>query len=79
MRRPLTVAAALAASLLLAGGPASAAGSSPFVDPTDGAFDVDRFLASRYGFVPLVVPGHRAGGRPGPGRRAGLPARHAGR
>ena len=58
MPRPLAavVAAALAAGLLLAAAPARAAEASPFVDPTDGAFDVDRFLASRYGFVPLVVP-----------------------
>jgi hypothetical protein len=27
-----------------------------FADPLDGAFDLSRFLASRYGFAPLVVP-----------------------
>lgn len=54
MSRALT--AALAAGLLLLAWPARAAEGSPFVDPTDGAFDVDRFLASRHGFVPLVVP-----------------------
>jgi hypothetical protein len=54
--RPLTVAATLAAGLLLAAVPARAAASSPFVDPTDGAFDVDRFLASRYGFLPVMMP-----------------------
>jgi len=53
MLRPLATLA-LATSLLLAR-PAAAEGSA-FIDPTDGAFDVDRFLASRYGFVPLVVP-----------------------
>jgi len=47
---------ALLASCLLLARPAAAAEGSAFIDPTDGAFDVDRFLASRYGFVPLVVP-----------------------
>ena len=42
--------------LLLAAAPARAAEESLFVDPLDGAFDVDRFLATRYGFMPLVVP-----------------------
>jgi len=46
----------LAPELARAEEPALAAEGSSFIDPTDGAFDVDRFLASRYGFVPLVAP-----------------------
>ena len=56
MRWRVIAAGALAAGLLLTAAPARAAGGSPFIDPTDGAFDVDRFLASRYGFVPLAAP-----------------------
>jgi len=46
---------AAASGLALAPAPAQAQ-ASIFTDPVDGAFDVDRFLASRYGFVPLVIP-----------------------
>jgi hypothetical protein len=35
---------------------ALAEGGSLFIDPLDGAFDVDRWLSSRYGFVPIVTP-----------------------
>lgn len=49
------LAAALLLSSLLAPG-AARGGADLFTDPLDGAFDLDRFLASRYGFVPLVVP-----------------------
>lgn len=49
----LALAAAL--GLLLAPG-AAGAQAGVFTDPLDGAFDVTRFLASRYGFVPLVAP-----------------------
>jgi hypothetical protein len=55
---PLALAGALglaAAGLALSPSPARAQGSI-FTDPVDGAFDVDRFLASRYGFVPIVMP-----------------------
>ncbi|HUL57783.1 MAG TPA: hypothetical protein VLU43_00830 [Anaeromyxobacteraceae bacterium] len=45
----------LAGALAAAPAGARAAGDL-FTDPVDGAFDVDRFLASRYGFVPVVVP-----------------------
>jgi hypothetical protein len=47
--------ALLLSGLLLALG-AAAAEPGLFVDPVDGAFDVDRWLASRYGFVPIVTP-----------------------
>jgi hypothetical protein len=48
--------AALASLLALASVPAAAAEGSLFLDPTDGAFDLDRFLASRHGFVPVASP-----------------------
>jgi hypothetical protein len=48
--------AALLALALAAAPTAARAAESLFVDPLDGAFDVDRFLATRYGFMPLVVP-----------------------
>jgi len=49
--------APLAATLALLLAPAAAgAEESLFVDPLDGAFDVDRFLASRYGFLPIAAP-----------------------
>lgn len=48
---------ALPLLLALAASPATvAAEESLFVDPLDGAFDVDRFLASRYGFLPIAAP-----------------------
>ena len=51
-RAPL--AAALLALLVAPG--AALAQASVFTDPVDGAFDLDRFLASRYGFVPIAMP-----------------------
>jgi len=55
--RTPALALAAAAALALALAPAEArAEGSPFVDPLDGAFDVDRWLASRHGFVPIVAP-----------------------
>jgi hypothetical protein len=47
--------AVAALAVLAAPGGARAEGSL-FVDPVDGAFDATAFLASRYGFVPLVAP-----------------------
>jgi len=47
---------ALAALVLLVTPGLSPAEPGLFIDPLDGAFDADRFLASRYGFVPLIVP-----------------------
>jgi hypothetical protein len=57
-RTPVTLRsrrAALAALALVLAPPARAAGDL-LTDPLDGAFDATRFLASRYGFVPLVAP-----------------------
>jgi hypothetical protein len=49
--------AALAAAVACAWPVATGAGlGDAFVDPTDGAFDASAWLASRTGFVPLVVP-----------------------
>ncbi len=48
-RPALALALALAATR-------PAAAESLFVDPVDGAFDVDRFLATRYGFLPIAMP-----------------------
>ena len=50
-------ARALLLALALAAPPVAArAAGGIFTDPVDGAFDLDRFLASRYGFVPILVP-----------------------
>ncbi|HET9597693.1 MAG TPA: BamA/TamA family outer membrane protein [Anaeromyxobacteraceae bacterium] len=50
------LAAALAAACAAAPSGARAALGDAFVDPTDGAFDASAWLASRRGFVPLIVP-----------------------
>ena len=50
------IARAIAVSAWLALAPAGARGEGLFTDPVDGAFDLDRWLASRYGFIPLLVP-----------------------
>jgi hypothetical protein len=56
-RSSTAAAAAIALALALALAPAAATAiPALFVDPTDGAFDASRWLASRNGFVPLVVP-----------------------
>lgn len=52
-RAVLAIGAALVASSPAA---ARAGLGEAFVDPTDGAFDASTWLASRQGFVPLVVP-----------------------
>jgi hypothetical protein len=49
--RVLTLALALGAA-----SPVRAGFADQLVDPTDGAFDASRWLATRRGFVPLVVP-----------------------
>jgi hypothetical protein len=41
---------------LVAAAPCARAAEDLFTDPIDGAFDLDRWLASRYGFVPVVAP-----------------------
>jgi len=55
-RRAGAVAAALVAISGACPPPAIAGLGDVFVDPTDGAFDASAWLASRTGFVPLVVP-----------------------
>jgi hypothetical protein len=82
-RRGRRAAFAAVASALACAWPAGAGAGLPdaFVDPTDGAFDASGWLATRTGFVPLVLPitepavGYGAAGgllffhpRPGPAR-----------
>jgi len=59
MGRSIVICGFLAAAILFLPTTSAIAGTSLkelFTDPTDGAFDMSKFIKSRTGFVPILVP-----------------------